>query len=83
MDPRVFPSDILLLGLVIIFYGKFEGGEGEAGRDVELSILHYLKDGGVVRFDNICAKTVYRHPVGGIASNLSSLMPGRARTRSR
>jgi hypothetical protein len=34
--------------------------------DVELSILYYLKDGGVVRFNNIAVKTKYFNPNGGL-----------------
>jgi hypothetical protein len=32
--------------------------------DYENTILHYLKDGGVMRFNNICLKTIYHSPGG-------------------
>lgn len=32
--------------------------------DYENTILHYLKDGGVMRFNDICLKTIYHSPGG-------------------
>jgi hypothetical protein len=32
--------------------------------DYENSILHYLKDGGIMRFNDICLKTIYHSPGG-------------------
>lgn len=36
--------------------------------DYELSILYYLKDGGVVRFNNIGIKTKFHNPNGGLGA---------------
>jgi hypothetical protein len=36
--------------------------------DFELSILHYIKDGSVLRFDKVTIKTKFYNPKGGIAA---------------
>jgi hypothetical protein len=36
--------------------------------DFENSILHYIKDGGVVRFDHVTLRTKFLNPDGGIAA---------------
>lgn len=36
--------------------------------DYELSILHYIKDGGVLRYNNIGIKTKFHNPDGGLGA---------------
>jgi hypothetical protein len=41
--------------------------------DYEISILYYLKDGGVVRYNDICIKTKYQNPNGGLGATKERL----------
>lgn len=41
--------------------------------DYELSILYYLKDGGIVRYNDISIKTKYQNPNGGLGSTQERL----------
>jgi len=62
------------------FCGLVKPSEGDLietdidhGEDVQFTLEHYLRDGGVARFNNYCIQTKYYNEIGGICLDLGGI----------
>ncbi len=71
MKPKTSYNLKFIVGALYGFINRYDKdlvptlGEKE---DYEMSILYYEKDGGVIRYNDICIKTKYHNPNGGLGA---------------